>query len=71
MRSRLLAGGLLLASALIAWLAISFTLVARLLQAAIGLSLLYVGYLAWRGWQVMRAAIRGAGSAESRSSSRR
>jgi 1,2-diacylglycerol 3-beta-glucosyltransferase len=59
MRSRLLAGGLLLASALIAWLAISFTLIARLLQAAIGLSLVYVGYLAWRGYQVMRAAIRG------------
>ncbi|HET6745242.1 MAG TPA: glycosyltransferase family 2 protein [Candidatus Limnocylindria bacterium] len=58
MRSRLLAGGLLLASALIAWLAISFTLIARILQAAIGLSLLYVGYLAWRGWQVMRKAIR-------------
>ena len=58
MRSRLLAGGLLLASALIAWLAISFTLIARLLQAAIGLSLVYVGYLAWRGWQVMRAAKR-------------
>lgn len=58
MRSRLLAGGLLFASALIAWLAISFTLIARLLQGAIGLSLVYVGYLAWRGWQVMRAAIR-------------
>jgi 1,2-diacylglycerol 3-beta-glucosyltransferase len=59
MRSRFLAGGLLLASALIAWLAISFTLIARLLQAAIGLSLIYVGYLAWQGWRVMRAAIRG------------
>ncbi len=60
MRSRLLAGGLLLASALIAWLAISFTLVARLLQTAIALSMLYVGYLAWQGWRVMRSAIRGA-----------
>jgi 1,2-diacylglycerol 3-beta-glucosyltransferase len=58
MRGRLLAGALLLASALIAWLAISFTLVARLLQASIGLSMLYVGYLAWRGWQVMHAALR-------------
>jgi cellulose synthase/poly-beta-1,6-N-acetylglucosamine synthase-like glycosyltransferase len=65
MRSRLLAGGLLLASALIAWLAISFTLIARLLQAAIGLSLLYVGYLAWRGWAVMRSSVRGAGQARS------
>lgn len=65
MRSRLLAGGLLLASALIAWLAISFTLIARLLQAAIGLSLVYVGYLAWRGWQVMRDSIRGPSSSDS------
>jgi 1,2-diacylglycerol 3-beta-glucosyltransferase len=58
MRTRLLAGALLVASALIAWMAISFTLVARLLQASIALSMLYVGYLAWRGWQVMRAALR-------------
>jgi hypothetical protein len=39
MRSRLLAGALLVASALIAWLAISFTLVARMLQASIALSM--------------------------------
>ena len=58
MRSRLLAGAILAASALIAWLAISAWPVARLLQAAIGLSLLYVAYLAWRGWQVMRDARR-------------
>ncbi len=58
MRSRLLAGALLVASALIAWLAISSTLVARLLQASIALSMLYVGYLAWRGWHVMDAALR-------------
>jgi 1,2-diacylglycerol 3-beta-glucosyltransferase len=58
MRSRLLAGALLVASALIAWLAISSTLVARLLQASIALSMLYVGYLAWRGWRVMDAALR-------------
>jgi 1,2-diacylglycerol 3-beta-glucosyltransferase len=57
-RSRLLAGALLAASGLIAWLAISFTLVARLLQASIALSMLYVGYLAWRGLRVMHAALR-------------
>jgi 1,2-diacylglycerol 3-beta-glucosyltransferase len=57
-RSRLLAGALLVVSALIAWLAISFTLVARLLQASIALSMLYVGYLAWRGLRVMHAALR-------------
>jgi 1,2-diacylglycerol 3-beta-glucosyltransferase len=57
MASRLLAAALLLASALIAWLAITSTLAARLLQAAIGISVLYVGYLALRGWQVIRRAI--------------
>ena len=56
MRSRLLAGAILIASGLIAWLAISVWPAARLLQAAIGLSLLYVAYLAWRGWRVMRDA---------------
>jgi 1,2-diacylglycerol 3-beta-glucosyltransferase len=64
MRSRLLAGALLLASAIIAWLAISYTLVARLLQASIALSMLYVGYLAWRGWQVMHAALRAPAPAD-------
>jgi 1,2-diacylglycerol 3-beta-glucosyltransferase len=58
MRSRLLAGAILIASALIAWLAISAWPAARLLQAAIGLSLLYVAYLAWRGWRVMRDALQ-------------
>ena len=57
MRSRLLAGAILVVSALIAWLAISAWPVARLLQGAIGLSLLYVGFLAWRGWRVMRDAM--------------
>ena len=57
MRSRLLAGAILIASALIAWLAISAWPAARLLQGAIGLSLLYVAYLAWRGWRVMRDAL--------------
>ena len=56
MASRLTSIGVLLASALIAWLAISFETAARLLQAAIALSIVYVAYLAWRGWQVMRAA---------------
>jgi 1,2-diacylglycerol 3-beta-glucosyltransferase len=56
MASRLLATAVLLASALIAWLAISFELAARVLQAAIGLSIVYVAYLAWRGWRVMSVA---------------
>jgi 1,2-diacylglycerol 3-beta-glucosyltransferase len=54
MLSRLVAGGVLLASGGIAWLALAYVPAARALQAAIGLSMLYVGYLALRGWQVMR-----------------
>jgi cellulose synthase/poly-beta-1,6-N-acetylglucosamine synthase-like glycosyltransferase len=57
MASRLLAGGLLLASGLIAWLAITSALAARLLQAIIGISVVYVGYLAFRGWQLIRKAV--------------
>lgn len=56
MAPRLLAGGFLVASALLAWLAISLWLAARLLQAAIVLSIVYVCFLAWRGWRVMRRA---------------
>jgi 1,2-diacylglycerol 3-beta-glucosyltransferase len=56
MTTRILAAVILLASAVIAWLAITFALVARTLQAAIALSLLYVAYLALRGYQTMRDA---------------
>lgn len=56
MTARFLAGVILLASAAIAWLAISFAVIARVLQAAIAISLVYVAYLAWRGFQAMRAA---------------
>lgn len=62
MASRLLAGALILASALLAWLAITFTLAARLVQLAIVLSMVYVAYLAWHGERVMRAAFRHARS---------
>jgi 1,2-diacylglycerol 3-beta-glucosyltransferase len=65
MTSRLLAASLLVASALIAWLAITFALAARALQAAIGLSMVYVGFLAWRGWQTMRRGLALAEVAES------
>jgi 1,2-diacylglycerol 3-beta-glucosyltransferase len=57
MRSRLLAGAILVGAALVGWLSITSTVVARLLQGAVLLSLFYVGYLAWQGWRVMRAAI--------------
>ncbi|MGH2454879.1 MAG: glycosyltransferase, partial [Candidatus Limnocylindria bacterium] len=54
---------MLVASGLLAWFAITSTLAARLLQAGVGLSLLYVAYLAWRGWRAMRAAVRGGSQA--------
>jgi 1,2-diacylglycerol 3-beta-glucosyltransferase len=58
--SRLLAGALLVAAGVLAWLAITSTLAARALQAIVGISVVYVGYLALRGWGFMRAAIAGA-----------
>jgi 1,2-diacylglycerol 3-beta-glucosyltransferase len=62
MTSRLLAGVVLLVSVLVAWLAISYTLAARLLQALIGVSMVYVGYLAFQGWRAMRDPLRAAAS---------
>jgi 1,2-diacylglycerol 3-beta-glucosyltransferase len=58
MTTRVLAASILVASALIASLAITFAVVARALQAAIVLSLVYVAYLALRGYQAMRDAHR-------------
>jgi 1,2-diacylglycerol 3-beta-glucosyltransferase len=58
MTSRVVAGSILIASAVIASLAITFAVVARVLQAAIAISLVYVAYLALRGYQAMRDAHR-------------
>ena len=57
MASRLLAAALLVASALLAWLVIASALAARVLQGIIGLSVVYVGFLAYRGWQLIRASL--------------
>ncbi|MEP7041095.1 MAG: glycosyltransferase family 2 protein, partial [Chloroflexota bacterium] len=56
MATRLTAAAILVASAVIAWLAITFAVVARALQSAIAISLVYVAYLALRGYQSMREA---------------
>jgi 1,2-diacylglycerol 3-beta-glucosyltransferase len=64
MRSRLLAGAILAGAALVGWLSITSILVARLMQGVIVLSLCYVGYLAWRGYRVMRQALAGGATAE-------
>jgi len=54
MASRVAAASLLAVSALVAWVTITVPLAARALQGSILLSMLYVGYLAWRGAGVMR-----------------
>jgi 1,2-diacylglycerol 3-beta-glucosyltransferase len=56
MSGRLTAAAILVASAVIAWLAITFAVVARALQAVVAISLVYVAYLALRGYQSMRDA---------------
>ena len=61
MAPRAFAASFLLVSALVAWITITVPLAARLLQAGVFLSMLYVAYLAWRGSRVMRAALRAAG----------
>jgi 1,2-diacylglycerol 3-beta-glucosyltransferase len=62
MATRATATALLVASAVIAWLAITFAVVARALQSVIAFSLVYVAYLALRGYQAMRdARLDGAG----------
>jgi 1,2-diacylglycerol 3-beta-glucosyltransferase len=60
MRSRLLAAGVLALTGALAWLAVVNVVAARALQALILISLGYVSYLAWRGWQTIRDATAGA-----------
>ncbi|MDQ2689045.1 MAG: glycosyltransferase family 2 protein, partial [Chloroflexota bacterium] len=56
MTTRLVALGVLVASALVAWLAISVPFAARVLQVLIVVSMAYVAWLAWHGARVMRRA---------------
>ena len=56
MTTRVLAALILVGSALLAWLAITYALVARALQAVIAVSLVYVALLALRGYRAMRDA---------------
>ncbi len=64
MATRVTAAAVLVASGAIAWLAIAFAIVARALQAAIAISLVYVAYLALRGFQTMRTARRSQADGE-------
>ncbi|HEX2884025.1 MAG TPA: hypothetical protein VHQ42_05570, partial [Candidatus Limnocylindria bacterium] len=58
MISRLIALGILLASAVVAWVTITIPVAARILQVAIAASMLYVAWLAWQGARIIRRAIR-------------
>jgi 1,2-diacylglycerol 3-beta-glucosyltransferase len=62
MMARIAVGAIILGSALIAWFAITVTVVARALQAVVAISLVYVAYLALRGYQAMRNARRARAS---------
>jgi 1,2-diacylglycerol 3-beta-glucosyltransferase len=57
MATRAVAAGVLVAAALIAWVTITIPLAARLLQVAIGISVIYVALLALRAAKVLRAAL--------------
>src|SRR5918998_1648164 len=54
---RTAAAPFLAVSALVAWVTISIPIAARVLQASVLLSMVYVAYLAWRGARAMREAI--------------
>jgi 1,2-diacylglycerol 3-beta-glucosyltransferase len=64
MRTRVLAGSLLAIATFIALLSVASTVVARILQLAIAISMVYVAWLGWRGGRVMRAAFAAAGDEE-------
>jgi 1,2-diacylglycerol 3-beta-glucosyltransferase len=54
MTSRVIAGGILVLSAGLAWLAVTSVPVTRALQLLVVLSVAYTVYVGWRGWRVMR-----------------
>ena len=57
MGTRAAAAAFLAVAGLVAWVTITVPLAARLLQVSIFLSMVYVGYLAWRGARVMRSSL--------------
>ncbi|HEU5325200.1 MAG TPA: glycosyltransferase family 2 protein [Candidatus Limnocylindria bacterium] len=60
MRARAISAVFLLVAAAVAWLTVTEPLAARVLQAGVAASLVYVAWLAWRGSRLMRAAFRAA-----------
>lgn len=64
MATRVVAASLLVTAAFVAWLTVTVPIAARALQVAVGLSMLYVAWLAWRGGRVMaRAFVHGRSGA--------
>jgi 1,2-diacylglycerol 3-beta-glucosyltransferase len=62
MATRIAAAALLAASAAIGWLTITVPLAARALQIGIGVSMVYIAWLAWRGGRVLRRSLAAARS---------
>ena len=62
MAARVTAAAIILVSGIVAWLAITLPLAARVLQVSIAVSMAYVAWLAWRGGRVMRRAMADARS---------
>ncbi|MBW3613391.1 MAG: glycosyltransferase family 2 protein [Chloroflexi bacterium] len=56
MATRATAAGVLVIAALVAWVTVTVPVAARVLQVSVGISMLYVAWLAWSGSRVMRAA---------------
>jgi 1,2-diacylglycerol 3-beta-glucosyltransferase len=50
------AASILVVAAIVAWVTVTVTLAARVLQVSVALSMLYVAWLAWQGGRVMREA---------------
>ena len=62
MGARVTAAAIIIVSGIVAWLAITLPLAARVLQISIAVSMAYVAWLAWRGGRVMRRAMAEARS---------
>jgi 1,2-diacylglycerol 3-beta-glucosyltransferase len=62
MATRVAAASFLIVAALVAWVTITVPFAARVLQLVIAVSMLYVAWLAWHGWRVMRRAYADARS---------
>lgn len=56
MATRGVAASFIVVAAVVAWVTVTIPLAARILQLSVAISMIYVGWLAWRGGRVMRRA---------------